>query len=43
MKKIKNIIKIMKWLQLIVAAILTFMMVKAMKMLFIIFKEEGLF
>jgi len=43
MKNIKKIFKIINFLQLIIAAILTFMMMKAMKLLYIFLKKEGVF
>jgi len=43
MKHFKKITFITRWLQIIVAVVLTAMMMKAMKLLFFLFKKEGVF
>jgi len=43
MKNIKRITKILKWLQIGVAIVLTLMMMKAMRMLYMFLKEGGSF
>ena len=42
MKNIKTIQKILRWALLLTAGVLTIMMAKAMKLLFIHMKSEGL-